>query len=157
MKGRSAFALSAAVLTSAACLGLLASLSGGAKIARATCGDAPGEPEALFTFQPPSVGFQVSGPAPLLVTATWVLDIAVVKGSTAALDWGDGSPPTPFSAQDCGDDIAINWTPQSHSHTFTSPGQYLISWNVVTFVASFNIPVTEEARTLSCEAISLLL
>ena len=129
MKGRSAFALAVAALAFAVSLGLTPVL-GELGTARAACGGTLGEPQALFAFQPSSDGFQVSGPAPLTVSATWLLDVVVPKGSTASLDWGDGSPPTPFTAQDCGDET-INWpiqpawrvVPQPNRRRRTRPKQ----------------------------------
>ena len=139
MKGRSAFALAVAALAFAVSLGLTPVL-GELGTARAACGGTLGEPQALFAFQPSSDGFQVSGPAPLTVSATWLLDVVVPKGSTASLDWGDGSPPTPFTAQDCGDET-INWPVQTHSHIYASPRGYDMYWNFSIIVTSVRLPV----------------
>ena len=127
MRGKPTFALVAAIAL-AASLGLVA-LSVGPRSARAACDGDTADPEALFSFQPPQTGdFQVTGPAPLAVSATWLMDVLTVSGSKASLNWGDGSAPTPFTAQDCGDDT-INWPVQTLSHTYASPGEYLVLWN----------------------------
>ena len=96
MKSLTAFALSVTAVVVAALAGLSAFPSG-QRTARAACGGTVDEPEALFSFEPPqSADFQVTGAAPLAVSATWLLDVLTAKGSTASLNWGDGSPPTPF-------------------------------------------------------------
>ena len=140
MKGRSAIALSIAVLVAAASLGLLLSPNG-PRPALAACGGEVGDPQALFSFDPAlSADFQVSGPAPLTVSATFLLDVLTPKGSTASLSWGDGSGATPFTAQDCGDDT-INWPIQTHKHTYGSPGEYKIEWSFSIISTSLKVPV----------------
>ena len=138
MKGRSAFALAVAALAFAVSPGLTPVL-GELGTARAACGDEPSEPEAIFAFQPPSQDFEISGPAPLAVRVTWLAGVVIVAGTTASLSWGDGSAPTAFSAQDCGDET-ISWPVQSHSHTYAAPGQYQIVWNVNAVFASLTFP-----------------
>ncbi len=147
MKGRSAFALAVAALALAVSLGLTPVL-GGLGTARAACGDTLGEPQALFAFQPSSDGFQVAGPVPLAVSATWLLDVVVPKGSTASLNWGDGSPPIAFSALDCGDDTA-SWPVQTHRHTYTKPDDYMIVWNFSIVISSLSVPVAFVAAAQS--------
>ncbi|MEP6871593.1 MAG: FGLLP motif-containing membrane protein [Anaerolineaceae bacterium] len=113
--------------------------------ARAACGDTPGEIEVLFTFVPPvsgDSGFEVSGPAPLTVSATWVPGVLLLAGSTATLNWGDGSSFTPFTGQDCGDGETMFWPPQTHTHTYATPGSYTVTWNVNFIVANFSVPIT---------------
>ncbi|MBA4181749.1 MAG: hypothetical protein C0506_14260 [Anaerolinea sp.] len=140
MRGRSAFALSVTAFVIGASLGL-SSLPNGPRTARAACGGEVAEPEALFSFQPAqSPDFLVSGTAPLAVSATWLIDVLTVKGSTASLNWGDGSPPTPFTAEDCGDDT-ISWPVQTHRHTYASPGEYMLVWNFSIVILSQSVPV----------------
>lgn len=140
MTGRTAFAFSMAGLLVAATLGL-APFADGPPRARAACGGEVGDPQALFSFEPAqSADFQVSGAAPLTVSATFLLDVLTPKGSTAVLHWGDGSRPTPFTAQDCGDDT-INWPVQTHRHTYAIPGQYMIEWSFSVIITSLKVPV----------------
>jgi hypothetical protein len=139
MKASSAFALSVAAAVLAACLGLTW-LSDGPRTARAGCGDNAADPPALFAFQPPAKDFQVVGPAPLALSATWLIDAVVPAGSTASLDWGDGSAPTPFSAKDCGGGM-INWPVQTLTHTFTSEGPYQVTWSLHTIDVNLKVPV----------------
>ncbi|MEP7217046.1 MAG: FGLLP motif-containing membrane protein [Anaerolineaceae bacterium] len=113
--------------------------------ARAACGDVPGEIEVLFTFVPPvsgDSGFEVSGPAPLTVSATWVPGVLLLAGSTGTLDWGDSSSLTPFTGQDCGDGETMYWPPQTHTHTYATAGSYTVTWNVNFVVANFSVPIT---------------
>jgi hypothetical protein len=110
-------------------------------VVRAACGESLDEPEAAFAFDPPLSGFEVAGVAPLAVTVSWVAGAAAPLGSTAFLDWGDGSPPTPFSSNDCGDGIALDWPPQAHTHTYSAEGTYTLSWAVNSTVVNFNVPI----------------
>ncbi|MEO6396828.1 MAG: FGLLP motif-containing membrane protein [Tepidiformaceae bacterium] len=140
MYGRSVLAISVAAVALAAFVGL-ALLGSAPQSARAACGGELGEPEALFVFEPPQSGdFQVSGLAPLTVSATWVLDAVTPAGSTASINWGDGSGTTPFGARDCGDGT-INWPVQTHRHTYATPGTYEISWSFSIIVSNLRIPL----------------
>jgi hypothetical protein len=94
----------------------------------------------LFAFQPPAKDFQVVGPAPLALSATWLIDAVVPVGSTAILDWGDGSAPIAFSAKDCGGGT-INWPIQTFAHTFTSSGPYQVTWSLHTIDVNLKVPV----------------
>lgn len=107
----------------------------------AACSDSPEDPQIIFAFDPPPSGFEVRGTAPLEVTVTWVPGATVLAGSTAFIDWGDGSPPTPFHGTDCGDGIAIEWPPQSHAHTYKSAGNYTLAWNFTSAVINVGIPI----------------
>lgn len=107
----------------------------------AACSDSPDDPQIIFAFDPPPSGFEVRGTAPLEVTVTWVPGATVLAGSTAFIDWGDGSPPTPFHGTDCGDGIAIEWPPQSHAHTYKSAGNYTLAWNFTLAVINVGIPI----------------
>ncbi len=109
--------------------------------ARAACGDTIGDPDVIFAFDPPVSGFEVSGPAPLTVTVTWVPGAVVPIGSTGFLDWGDGSAFTPFTSQDCGDGFAIDWPPQTHAHTYTAAASYTLSWSVNSTLFNFSVPI----------------
>ncbi len=130
------------------------------KAARAACGDSLEEPEVIFAFNPPLSGFEVRGNAPLDVTVTWVPGATVPAGSIAALDWGDGSAPTPFFGTDCGDGIAMDWPPQSHAHTYSSPGNYTLSWAITSVAINLSVPigfvVVEQGQTPTPTATSTL-
>lgn len=126
----------------------------------AACSDSPDDPQIIFAFDPPPSGFEVRGTAPLEVTVTWVPGATVLAGSTAFIDWGDGSPPTPFHGTDCGDGIAIEWPPQSHAHTYKSAGNYTLAWNFTSAVINVGIPiafvVVEQGQTPTPTATSTL-
>ena len=142
---RTAAAGGISALALAVAVALAAALALPATPARAACGDAPGEIEVLFTFVPPvsgDSGFEVSGPAPLTVSATWVPGVLLLAGSTATLNWGDGSSFTSFTGQDCGDGETMYWPPQTHTHTYATAGNYTLTWNVNLIVANLSVPIT---------------
>ncbi|MCL4240878.1 MAG: hypothetical protein KJ048_05945, partial [Dehalococcoidia bacterium] len=148
--------LSAFTLVAALAVALLPS----PRSARAACGDAVEEPDVVFAFNPPLSGFEVRGNAPLDVTVTWVPGATVPAGSAAFLDWGDGSVPTPFHGTDCGDGIAMDWPPQSHAHTYGSPGNYTLSWAITSVAINLSVPigfvVVEQGQTPTPTATSTL-
>jgi len=113
----------------------------GPRTARAVCGDNPETPDALFVFDPPGSDFQVAGPAPLRVTVTMTFGLTVPVGATGSLTWGDGSPATPFTGQDCGDGIAAYWPQQAKTHTYQAAGQYTVTWSFSSIIGNFNIPI----------------
>lgn len=139
--------LSALVLVAAIALALLPSPGS----VRAACGDSVDEPQVIFAFDPPLSGFEVRGSAPLDVTVTWVPGATVPAGSTAVIDWGDGSAPSPFDGTDCGDGIAMDWPPQTHAHTYTAAGNYMLSWTITSVILNLSVPigyvVVEQAQT----------
>ena len=144
--------LSALILVAALAVALLPS----PRSARAACGDSVGEPEVIFAFNPPLSGFEVRGTAPLDVSVTWVPGATVPTGSIAVLDWGDGSAPTPFQGTDCGDGIAMDWPPQTHAHTYSSPGNYTLSWAITSVIFNISVPigfvVAEQGQTPTATA-----
>ncbi len=140
--------LSVLMLVAAIAVALLPS----PRSARAACGDSLEEPEVIFAFNPPlNDVYEVRGTAPLDVTVTWVPGALVPVGSTATIDWGDGSAPTPFYGTDCGDGIAMDWPPQTHAHTYNSAGNYTLSWAITSIMLNVSVPigfvVAEPAQT----------
>jgi hypothetical protein len=112
-----------------------------APTARAACGDDTGEPTVLFTFEPAPNAFEIAGTAPLQVSASWVPGAVLPAGSTANLNWGDGSASTPFTLEPCGDGETVNWPPQTHAHTYAAAGMYTLVWNVNVVQESFSFPI----------------
>ncbi len=122
-------ALAAAIPLATLALCLIAGLAPFHRTAGAVCSDNPTDDITFPTAVTPAPdGFSVQGPAPLLVVMAFDGNEVVVPNElTSSLDWGDGSGGQPLTIVSCGDDV-YSWPPQRHSHTYRSPGDYVVLW-----------------------------
>ena len=125
------YATLAVLLSGAFAVGVLFALA--PRPARAACADAPTEDITFPTaLSPAPDGFVVQGPAPLFVLIAFDgNEVTVPSELTSSLDWGDGSGGPSLTIVNCDGDV-YSWPPQQHSHTYTTPGDYVVLWKFST-------------------------